>query len=161
MKPSTKQEREVVELSAKLPPLTSADWRYIETAGSRHIALYSGKRVKCTDCGHEWRRDGLNKQVRCPHCGTLLTIEESKRKKKSEVVYDVIIQACHGWQVCRYFRVNWSCPVDGGRTLLVDEVVQRWVNVKGKVIVMARKRYMSMYIDSFVLGEPMSIKKRR
>lgn len=159
MKPTTKQEREVVELSAKLAPPTAADMRYFAEAGTRHLALYSGKRVKCVDCGHEWKQEGLKKQVRCPHCGRLLMVAQTKARKKSEVVYDIIVQSCRGWQVVRYFRVKWSCPVKGGRELDIHEVVQHWISSDGKLYIIARKRSMGMYIDQFVLDEPMSLKK--
>lgn len=159
MRPSTKYEKEVVELSEKLAPLTSSDYEYAENAGTRHIALYSGKRVKCTDCGHEWSQQGLEVQVRCPHCGRLLKIENTRSKKKAENVYMLVLQAIRGWQVCRFFRLRWVCPVKGGRTLRVDEVVQRWVNGEGKVCVIARKRSMGFYIDSFSLDKPMSLKR--
>lgn len=159
MKPTTRAEEEVVELSAKLSPPTAADWNYFLGAGSRHFALYSGKRAKCTDCGHEWYQRGLNKQVRCPHCGRLLTIENTRARKKSEIVYTIILQAVNGWQVIRYFRLKWSCPVKGGRVMSVDEVVQQWVSSEGKLYIIARKKSMGMFIDSFNLGEPMSLKR--
>lgn len=159
MKPRTRQEKEVVELSSKLAPPSPSDLQYFTEAGTRHVALYTGKRVKCTDCGHEWRQDGLKKQVRCPHCGRLLTIENTRARKKSEIVYTIILQAVKGWQVIRYFRLKWSCPVKGGRVMSVDEVVQQWVSSEGKLYIIARKKSMGMFIDSFSLGELMSLKR--
>ena len=159
MKPVTKLEREVVELSSKLAPPSPSDLQYFTEAGTRHVALYTGKRVKCTDCGHEWRQDGLKKQVRCPHCGRMLIIENTRSRKKYETVYCLVLQSCQGWQVCRYFQLHWICPVKGGRQLSMAEVVQNWISSDGKVYVIARKRTMGMYIDSWSMGEPMSLKR--
>lgn len=159
MKPRTRQEKEVVELSAKLAPPTQSDLRYFAGPGTQHYALYSGRKVKCTDCGHEWHEDGLNKQVRCPECGRLLKVKKTRARKMSEVVYCVILQAVKEWQVCRYFRLRWSCPVMGGRKLDYDEVVQQWINQNGTLFIIARKRTMGSYVDSWSLYEPMSLRR--
>lgn len=159
MKARTRREREVEELSRRLAPLSSSDMEFARTAGVEHTGLYTGKRVKCTECGHVWQQQGLKKQVRCPHCNTLLTLRASRCKKASEVCYMVVLQSCRGWQVCRYFRLKWSCPVNGGRTLCVDEAVQHWIGSDGKLIVLARPRIMGFYIDNFNYKEPMSIKR--
>ena len=159
MKARTKQEREVEELSKRHAPLSSSDIEFARTAGVEHTGLYTGKRVKCTECGHVWQQRGLKKRVRCPHCGTLLTLRESRSKKASEVCYMLVLQSCKGWQVCRWFRLKWSCPVNGGRTLHIDEAVQHWIGSDGKLIVLARPRIMGFYIDNFNYKEPMSIRR--
>lgn len=159
MKPTTKMEHEVVELSAKLTPLTTAEINRIKRTSVEHTALYTGKRVKCTECGHVWQQTGLKKQVRCPHCKTLLTLRATKGRKANEVEYAIVLQSCKSWQVARYFRVKWSCPVDGGRQYEIYEVVQHWTRSDGKHVVMARPRFMSFYVDSFCLDKPMSLKR--
>ena len=158
MKPKTKAEHEVVELSAKLTPPTSADIKRAKRTGVYHFALYSGKRVKCVDCGHEWQQLGLKEQVRCPHCLTLLKVKSTRAKKHKEVEYFIILQSVKAWQVTRYFRIECWCHVKGGRKYEIHEVVQHWIRMDGKHIVMARPRYMSWYLDSFCLDKPMSIK---
>lgn len=159
MKPTTKIEQEVVELSAKLAPPTLVDIERMKRVGVEHTGLYTGKRVKCTECGHVWQQAGLKRQVRCPHCDSLLKLRATKSKKANEVEYSIILQSSKSWQVARYFRIKWSCPVNGGRTYDVCEVVQHWVRMDGKHVVMARPRYMSFYVDSFCLDKPMSPKR--
>ena len=159
MKPRTKIEKDVMEMSRRLSPLTSADYAYARRVGVEHVALYTGKTAKCCDCGHEWIQRDLKKQVRCPKCGRLLNIEVTRKKRIRRAYYMLVVQSYRNWQVSRWFRLDWDCDKVGGCELSIREAVQQWVNEEGVMVELARNRTMGFYIDSFNYMLPMSIKK--
>lgn len=161
MKARNKVEREVEALSAQLNPLSQSDIAFMKRSVN-HVALYSVRKVRCTECGHEWKQAGLNKQVRCPHCGMLLKVEKTRKRKTSESYFIIISQAFQGWQVNRYFLVKWWCKKQGGRKYWIAEAVQQWMNGNGNYHVMARNRNaMSYYYDTFNYETPLTIKRNK
>ena len=164
MKPRTAQEKEVVALSATLPPITEKE---IEEARRSHNHMYhSNASSWCDHCGHVWKQDvksGSKKEwYRCPHCGTKVYIKNVKRKTLShDSYYFALIQTCGGYQVVRSFMCNrasrrqvgiiyWSC----------DEVFQVWMKPGCKNIYMGRCVNMSTYyVDSWKMSSPITLKK--
>ena len=164
MKPRTAQEKEVVALSATLPPISEKE---IEEARRSHNHMYhSNASSWCDHCGHVWKQEvksGSKKEwYRCPHCGTKLYIRNVKRKTIShDSYYFALIQACGGYQVVRSFMCNrnsrrevgiiyWSC----------EEVFQVWMKPGCKNTYMARcVHYGTYYVDSYKMSSPITLKQ--
>lgn len=72
--------------------------------------------------------------------------------------YAVINQACHGWQVLRYFRINRKRNRKREVSYDTWEVFQLWNKVGEKQILMARQRALSWYIDAFLFSSPLEIR---
>lgn len=164
MRPRTAQEKEVVALSATLPPISEKE---IEEARRSHNHMYhSNASSWCDHCGHVWKQDvksGSKKEwYKCPHCGTKLYIRNVKRKTIShDSYYFALIQTCGGYQVVRSFMCNrasrreagiihWSC----------DEVFQVWMKPGCKNTYMARcVNIGTYYVDSWKMSSPITLKQ--
>lgn len=164
MKPRTAQEKEVVALSATLPPITE---KQIEEARRSHNHMYhSNASSWCDHCGYVWKQEvksGSKKEwYRCPHCGTKLYIKNVKRKTIShDSYYFALVQACGGYQVVRSFMCNrasrrevgivyWSC----------DEVFQVWMKPGCKNHYMARcVNIGTYYVDSWKMSTRLTLKQ--
>lgn len=163
MRPRTAQEKEVVALSATLPPITEKE---IEEARRSHCHMYhSSASSWCDHCGYVWKEDvksGSKKDwYKCPHCGTKLYIKKVQRKIISyDQYYFALVRVCGGYQVVRTFMckrssrrqvgvIHWEC----------DEVFQVWMKPGCRNTYMARRvNGMSMYVDSWSMNTPMSLK---
>lgn len=169
MKPRSQVEREVVEISATLKPLNEAQKAY----GLRHmfkgeaiIRKKDSKQVICLECGHKWtaEEEVLDMRINgatCPHCGRKVSIRISRQQYCNGTASSYqVIQAIRGWQVVRLFHVFKStCPGSPSR-IEWCEVVQEWVRPQeGKMVIMARNRYMGYYADNYVLKSPLSVKR--
>lgn len=131
MKARTKVQREVLELSASLPPF---DQRDLKDARRGYARIYVGARSAwCSCCGHVWESDlwGKNKDhADCPYCGARGKVVKSPNRRVSDEKYYVtLVRVVKDWQVirtaiCRRVvekgdtsNVWWTC----------DEVFQRWM----------------------------------
>lgn len=164
MRPRTAQEKEVVALSATLPPISEKE---IEEARRSHNHMYhSNASSWCDHCGHVWKQDiksGSKKEwYRCPHCGMKLYVKKVSRKIISQdSYYFALVQTCGDYQVVRSFMCNrssrrevgiiyWSC----------NEVFQVWMKPGCKNTYMGRCVNMSSYyVDSWKLSSPITIKQ--
>lgn len=84
MKPRTKLEKRVVELSSKLPKITPAQERWAKKHCFDHNAYLSVGWMWCTECGKYWMdldaKDG-NKTV-CPYCQAKLEVKKKQEEKR-------------------------------------------------------------------------------
>ena len=154
MKPKTKIQREVVELSSTLPPLTEKD---INDARKAYALMYAGaKEAWCSACGRKWDSDLWNRRKKteiCPHCGAKGKVVKSAGKRVSEGKYYVTkIVVMGDWQVLRTAlcdrrvekesifgpaEVRFSC----------DEVFQRWMRKETIDVVIGVGARFGMYYD--------------
>lgn len=152
MKPTNKIQREVVELSAKLPKLSQRQKSWAMENAVEHPALRiaKGGRIICTECGGVYP-DMLGLEEGdidfCPHCFKKLKIKKSHARKDREIEYFSIVTTCKGWQVFRYFYIEKNCRVGHEASYYVDEVIQHWTKKDRSWVIMAKPRLMnSAYI---------------
>lgn len=77
MKPRNRKEREVMELSKKLPPINEKQKNWAEEHCHEGIGYKNGGLVWCTKCGCEFTHDvpelgvaiGVGDKAVCPMCG--------------------------------------------------------------------------------------------
>lgn len=170
MTPKTERQREIVTLSATLPPISEAQKRWAIGHCFQRKAFYSKKRAWCSHCGKSFKLDGsseliislIGDKTVCPHCGTRLTPENSRRQKIDERWYYTVITTCKGYQVCRNFVVEKYLSMDGEPYYGFHEVVQNWIAPDGHEEVVARPvRPMACICDAWIFSKPMELRDTR
>ena len=148
MKPRTKRERMVAELSSKLPAITEAQIRW----GKKHCFPHNAYRCKdemwCSECGKMWVDTTGQKEgyIRCPYCGERLEIKSSRKKKLCQYKYMTIVTAVDKFQVLRHVEIGKHKGMKMGEIFYHStEVCQQWITEDRKETVMARP--MNMYIQ--------------
>lgn len=159
MRPRTKRERLVAELSSKLPEITDAQIRW----GKKHCFPHNAYRCKdemwCSECGKMWvdvtgQKEGY---IRCPYCGERLEIKTSRKKKLCQYEYMTIVTAVDKFQVLRHVEIGKHKGMKMGEIFYHStEVCQQWITEDRKETVMARP--MNMGKNAWIYTQPISIK---
>lgn len=105
MRPRNKKEIRIIALSGQLRPLTVAQqkWAFSSTIEHFGYRLKSRKTV-CMDCGHEWieERNGI---VRCPNCGAILNIKDTKERVLKDKSYFNVMTTKEEYQIVRCYMM--------------------------------------------------------
>lgn len=150
MKPRNKQQRLVVELSSKLPALTDKQRHWAMKNAVEHPGFRTKKGITCTECGNSFPdmmklEDG--EADFCPHCGTGIKIETTRKRKDREIEYFSIVTTYKGWQVIRFFYLEKNCKAGKEAYYYIDEVIQLWMKPDNELVTIAKPRLMnSAYI---------------
>ena len=162
MKPKNKFQQQVFEASKSLPAITKAQvkWAY------RECLEHVGRRLKtglitCLDCSHSWTDKTSEKCCTCPNCGTVLNINDTKKRIFHDYGYLCIIAVSEGFQVLRFIYVNSSGKVGEIANYFHAEVVQRWIVPGGKHATVAMLRPLMYYGDSWNFGSKLEIRRER
>lgn len=157
MKAKTANERRVVELGAKLPPITNKQIQYAYNNLFKSYCYQSKKEFICFDCGHKWENEkstllALTDNCVCPNCGKKLNVNDSKSKQLNVKNYYSIITTCQEFQVVRNFTVLKTCKANQPAVYSITEVAQNWITPNGKVInyalqVVGCSRYYDQWIE--------------
>jgi hypothetical protein len=162
MKPKNKFQQRVFELSKKLPPisLTQVKWAYKNCI--RHFGRRTKKGVvSCLECGYEWKNTTTEKYCICPHCNTKLEIADIRQRVFSDYEYLCIITACEGFQVLRFFYIQYNAKTGEKARYFHWEVVQKWIAPDGKSATIAKLRPMTCFADTWQFGSPLEIRPEK
>ena len=175
MKPKSKYQQHIVELSSKLPAITykQEQWAYdncFETGG-----YYTKGSVWCLHCGEVFQKTAselavtlVGDEAVCPKCGKVLKLENSRKAKFNESWYYTIITSIQGFQVCRHFIVE-KTMYKAGKHLYgcqepyytIHEAVQNWIDEDGKETIIARPcKCIPRVYDAWDFTKPMEIRTR-
>lgn len=110
MKPRTKLQKTVSELSNKLSEITNAHKRWATEHLFAHEAYKCKNELWCSDCGGVWIDTNnselgaiiLGDSIECPYCHHKLKVKVSRKKKSTDEVYMSILQVVGGFQVIRH-----------------------------------------------------------
>lgn len=167
MKPVTKLQKEVTALSAKLHKITKAQETYaFEHCFPNNKGYFKKHTVWCTECGHQWETDETSLilqscGIKCPHCGKMLNVSYSQKKKEEYKEYYNIITRCHGYNVIRNFLVTRYNSLGHAPCLDIYECVQNWISPDGKMTIMARNTSTNCYYnDVWITSSPLSVKTK-
>lgn len=167
MKPKTKIQKEVELLSSRLTEITEKQkqWAY------SHCFKKTGYLCKgyawCSDCGLEFKYDQVSQlsieligdQHKCPYCGAILDIKNSRKTKVRDKAYFTIISTVSKYQLCRHFLINKYVEKGNHPRFSIHECVQNWISPDGKETIRARRRNaLTYYVDSWVFSSPMEIR---
>lgn len=159
MKPRTKREKLVVELSSKLPAITETQIRW----GKKHCFPHNAYRCKdemwCSECGKMWvdvtgQKEGY---IKCPYCGERLEVKVSRKTKDNAVSYLTVVTTSGDFQVLRHFYTAKYARKERDTHYFIDEVCQQWITADRKETVMAKA--MNMGYRGWLHGTDMSIKQ--
>lgn len=159
MKPRTKREKLVVELSSKLPAITEAQIRW----GKKHCFPHNAYRCKnemwCSECGRLWVDTTGQKEgyILCPYCGERLEIKSRRKKRMRQYEYMTIVTTVDKFQVLRHIEIGKQKSTEiGDMWYHTEEVCQQWIMEDGKETVMAKP--MNMGKNAWIYTKPISIK---
>lgn len=164
MKPRTRIQKEIAQLSKRLPKLSKAQRAYAFEHCFKHYAHRTKKGIiTCLECGHQWKSEHhLAESIcgcTCPHCGKQLEMLDTRKRVFREMEYFCIITTCKQYQVLRYFSTKMYRKVGQSAEYSIKEVVQRWIAPNGKTETIARLRCMSIfYYDVWNLDSDMEIR---
>lgn len=159
MRPRTKRERLVAELSSKLPAITEAQIRW----GKKHCFPHNAYRCKdemwCSECGKMWvdvtgQKEGY---IRCPYCGERLEVKVSRKTKDNAVSYLTVVTTSGDFQVLRHFYTARYARKERDTHYFIDEVCQQWITSDNKEIVIAKA--MNMGCRGWIHTTDMSLKQ--
>lgn len=157
MKPRTKLQRTIVEVSQKLPPLTPAQiqWDY------KHCIEHIGRRtskgmITCTECGHKWQH-GEGDTV-CPACHTRLRVETTRRRTFYDYEYLCIVTRCAGFQVLRYVYIECRASTQRPPVYTHIEAIQHWIAPDGRYVTFARLRPMGYFVHGWCRSTPLEMR---
>lgn len=159
MKPRTKRERMVAELSSKLPEITEAQIRW----GKKHCFPHNAYRCKdemwCSECGKMWvdvtgQKEGY---IKCPYCGERLEMKVSRKTKDNAVSYLTVVTTSGDFQVLRHFYTARYARKERDTHYFIDEVCQQWITSDNKEIVIAKA--MNMGCRGWIHTTDMSLKQ--
>lgn len=166
MKPKNNRQREVVALSAALPPISEIQkqWAF-EHCFSKKAFLCKGQ-MWCSVCGNIIDAAAISplgavlcgENIVCPHCGKKLKVEPSRRQKFEEKYYYTILTTCHGYQVCRNFKVSRFIRCGEKAYNGITEVVQNWITEDGHEEVIARPINCIHYCYDWATNKPMDLR---
>lgn len=168
MKPRNARERHVVELSEKLPPLTTAQKAYAFEHCFKHEAIARSRSAitfTCLDCGHTFEVENRTadniKKATCPHCGHKLEVVISKRVRTlADKQTFQIITTIGEWQVIRTYWVAKYTKPSEPCAVTINDGVRRFMRPNEEDVVIARARMpLSYYVDALNFDSDLSIKQ--
>jgi hypothetical protein len=168
MKPKSKYQQRVVELSSKLPAITGKQKQWAYDNCFDKVGYYNKSSVWCLHCGavtamqsNELAIELLGDTMICPKCGKKLTLQNSRKIKHQEKWYYTILTTLKGYQVCRHFIVEKYVRKGAEPYISIDEAVQNWIDENGKETVIARPcKTLMGYYDAWDFAKPMEIRQR-
>lgn len=156
MQAKTKLQKQVVDLSAKLKPITQKQKDWAVKALSANYAVMSRNRTFCLDCGHKWD-EGLKlayllEFTVCPNCNQKLSYEQNNQISH-ESTYFAILTTKRGMQVVRMFLFRQLFKKNQKTECRFEEVMQHWITEDGKSETLSRPVNNSTYqIDQWTYG---------
>ncbi|MBR8758706.1 PcfJ domain-containing protein [Porphyromonas levii] len=163
MKPRTKLQKEVTELSRHLPEITEAQKNWAKKLCFPHFAKRTTKGVyTCMECGHRWRdKHNYSDRVTCPYCSSVLEVTTTRQRVFKQSEYLMIVTTCKGFQVMRHLFLQRSYTYGYPAVYTITEVVQLWLSPKGKYVTIARLRPMNTWTDSWLLHSDLEVRPNR
>lgn len=169
MEPKTKLQKQVVEMSKRLPPLTDAQkaWPYKHLFKS--IGYYWKKgEVWCQCCGHVDKVAqpllavslGVGSHT-CPECGKNLVLEhwnQSNRRYSNENRIYSIMQPYKGWMVIRSLDVKRRNTKGNMTEFFMSEIYQNWIADDGREVILGKKYTRSPFHFTWDYDSGMDVK---
>ena len=159
-------------MSKSLPSITEKQRQYAYEHCFEKEGYLNKGRVWCLCCGEVFYYiDPDKNEAVCPQCGQKLKIVKSRKEKLDERCYYTIITTMECIQVCRHFvvektmrKVNKNISGCQNPYYEIHEVVQNWIDEKGKETIVARSVRNAMNWRAgadWDVNNPMEIRIRR
>lgn len=143
MKPRTKEEKVVCELSRQLKPISDKQLKFIDDHTENWATLKYGK-IRCYECKKSWKPTPMPKEdekIICPNCKKKLHFFSTKNKNYymanhatmsslDDIDYFTFSDTKKDYQIFRTFmlqKINFSKKQN---TIKKFEIYQIWINTK-------------------------------
>lgn len=137
MKAKTIIEKQLTNLSASFPPVTTEMHAWAEKNIFLKWGVLSRGKFHCLECTHTWKPDNLNasceKFTKCTACQGKLKIQQYNQVHFKEIEYFSVLDTCNGFQVVRIVCSHKHMKKNFTPTYFHKEVMQHWINPKGEV----------------------------
>jgi hypothetical protein len=167
MRPKTKLQIRVVELSKTLPPIPAEAETWAFNTLFDYFIYKTNHKAVCFECGHSWD-DHTPKATLlasiggfvCPECGKALKTLPNMKQSVKDNDYFFIATTCEEFQVLRYFYTYRECKLNEKSFYHTIEVFQHWINPDGKTEVMGMLRNCMSYNLYWQWGSELEIRNK-
>lgn len=137
----TRLQRQVIELSSRLPAITDKQKAYAYDKCFDRYAVRSRNTLFCLECGHSWKDEGILISAitgcTCPACKLELKMSTNYDRVLHEKAYFGIITTKSDMQVVRMFLVSKFMKKEKPCYCSSREVMQHWIDTTGKATTMS------------------------
>lgn len=165
MKPRTKLQKEVAELSRHLSEITDTQKEWAKKRCFSHLGKRTTKgEYTCLECGHRWsdkHNHNYSNKVTCPRCSSTLEVTATRQRVFKQSEYCTIVTTCKGFQVVRHFFLQQSYTQGYPAVYTITEVVQFWLSPESKFVTIARLRPMNSWTESWLLHSDLEVRPNR
>jgi len=150
MRPKTKLQVEVINLSKYLPDIEGKMLSWAKTDCLKHQGNATKNRVICMDCGQRFSTKLVIRQKAvCPHCGAKLTIEQTSRRKETQHIYIAYATLYNEFQVIRNFEIFSYHHDEKPVKYYINEILQHWIQSDKKREVIAQLHTVNYMCDTW------------
>lgn len=150
MKPRTKLQIRVYNLSKQIPKLSKQQELWAQADCLEHRGFASKRYVLCMDCGKKFSPELVKwKRAVCPHCHTSLIIKESRKRTDKQVTYFAIASVVEDFQVIAFYELFANYKAGEKAHYWSHEIMEHWVLPNGQREVIGRCHSLSWYQDSW------------
>jgi hypothetical protein len=156
-------QKQVVELSSKLPAVTKKQiqWGY-DKCLSRYVVLCR-KTLYCLECGYGWKDDPsvqpVIKDCICQSCKAKLIVKHVYSKNYEETEYYAIVTVVGDFQVVRMLCLKKFMKKGVKAQLDYSEVMQHWIASNGTITTLQKQvRGFSYYFDLWIFNSELKIR---
>lgn len=139
MRPRTKLQVRVADLSSQLPNIDNMMIDWAKDDCLNHIGYATKSRVICMECGQRFSPELVKrKRAICPHCGASLKIEQSRKRTDKQTMFIAKAEICEEFQVIRSFELIAYYREEKKSHYYIREILQHWIKDDGSREVVAR-----------------------
>jgi hypothetical protein len=161
MKPKTKRQFRVCQLSSELPDIAKKlePWAFkncIEHIGHRNKLWTS-----CLSCGYVWPTTSMTiKTEKCTGCGYKLKLSTTMKQKSSTFARFAVMDYKDDFQIIRYFNISCDMKTKQMPRYHTREIMQHWILSDGTYeIISSQVGGLGLSYDHF--GSHMSLKNSK
>ena len=141
MKPKTILEKEIVDFSATLKPISTQMQSWAEKSIFLKWGVLSRGKFHCLECAHSWKPNNQNasceKFIKCEACRGKLKMHGYNQVHFKEIEYSAVLDVCQDYQIVRIICSHKHMKKNTIPSYFHKEVIQHWINPKGEVRTMS------------------------
>lgn len=165
MIPKTTIEKEIVQLSSSLAPVTPTTYTWAEKTIFLKWGVLSRGKFYCLECKHSWKPENGSKSctkfIKCTSCLGKLKMQGCNQGNFKEIEYSAVLNVYKGYQVVHIICSHKNMKKNFAPSYFHKEVMQHWINSKGEVRTMSlcTNSYSHAY-DAWLYHSPLEIRPK-
>ena len=157
MKPKTKAQFRVVEMSQYVSPIKDVVYDWAKKECLQHRAYATKNNVLCLDCGESFSPTLVSRsKANCPHCKTKVKVIQSRCSTDKQINYFAITELVVDYQVVRNFEIIVNYKKGRKADYYIHEILQYWIPPDKKLVMFGKKHHNNWCMDSW--SGPMEIR---